>query len=334
MKKDQKSNEKLKKDINNIHDKGYKDLYSNKEVFIDLLQKMVGAPWSRGLRPEHLKLINKSYIASDYEEKECDIVYSANINNNEVIFYVLLEFQSTVDYRMPLRLFFYISEILREYSKNANHKKSDPNIKIPAVIPIVLYNGKHIWDVPTKFRDIVYNGEIFKDHMIDFSYDIFDINHSYTKEELIQKKCITSAIFMLDQKVEAIEFLNRIKDIALFFDSLTDKELQVLKHWIKNSIEDRLAETAIDILDSNKEEVIKMVAANARILSEMEEKRRAEGRAQGRAEGIEEGRAEGRQEGAKNKAAEIAKEMLKDGEPIEKIMKYSKLTKDEIEKLK
>ena len=103
MKKDQKSNEKLKKDINNIHDKGYKDLYSNKEVFIDLLQKMVGAPRSRDLKPEHLKLINKLYIASDYEEKECDIVYSANINNNEVIFYVLLEFQSTVDYRMPLR---------------------------------------------------------------------------------------------------------------------------------------------------------------------------------------------------------------------------------------
>lgn len=97
---------------------------------------------------------------------------------------------------------------------------------------------------------------------------------------------------MLDQKVEAIEFLNRIKDIALFFDSLTDKELQALKHWIKNSIEDRLAETAVDILDSRKEEVIKMVAANARILSEMEEQRRAEGRAQGIKEGIKEGREE------------------------------------------
>lgn len=273
--------DKVKKDINNIHDKSYKDLYSNKEVFIDLLQKMVGAPWSKELKPEHLKLINKSYIASDYEEQESDIVYSANINNNEVIFYVLLEFQSTVDYRMPLRLFFYISEILREYCKNANHKKSDKNIRIPAVIPIVLYNGKHVWDVPTKFRDIVYNGEMFKDHMIDFTYDIFDINHRYTKNELIEKKCITSAIFMLDQKVEAIEFLDRIKDIVLFFDSLSDKELQVLKHWIKNSVEDKLAETAVEMLNSNKEEVINMVAANANILTEMKEKSKAEGKAEG-----------------------------------------------------
>ena len=42
---------------------------------------------------------------------------------------------------MPLRLFFYISEILRKYSKNDNQKSYDKNITIPAVIPIVLYNG-------------------------------------------------------------------------------------------------------------------------------------------------------------------------------------------------
>ena len=103
----------------------YKDLYSNKQVFLDLVKEMVNAPWSKELSTEDLTLINKSYIASDYEEQESDIVYSANINDGEVIFYVLLEFQSTIDYRMPLRLFFYISEILREYAKNANHKKSD-----------------------------------------------------------------------------------------------------------------------------------------------------------------------------------------------------------------
>ena len=111
---------------------------------------------------------------------------------------------------------------------------------------------------------------------------------------------------------------NRIKDIALFFDSLSDKELQVLKHWIKNSIEETLAKTAVNILDSKKEEVIKMVASNAFILSEMEEKRRAEGRAEGRAKGIKEGRAEGIKEGIKqgikegkeDEKLEIAKNLL------------------------
>lgn len=43
---------------------------------------------------------------------------------------------------------------------------------------------------------------------------------------------------------------------------------------------------------------------------------------------------EGKKIGENKKAIEIAKEMLLDNEPIEKIIKYSKLTKDEIEKLR
>ena len=84
------------------------------------MKKTLNAAWAKGLKAEELTLINKSYISSDYEEQEKDIVYRANVNGSEVIFYVFLEFQSSVDYRMPLRLFFYISEILREYAKMQN----------------------------------------------------------------------------------------------------------------------------------------------------------------------------------------------------------------------
>ena len=224
----------LKKDINNIHDKSYKDLYSNKEVFIDLVNKTLNATWAKGLKVEQLTLVNKSYISSDYEETESDIVYKAKVNGKEVIFYILLEFQSSVDYTMPLRLFFYISEILREYAKNAKHKAYDKSIKIPAVVPLVLYNGKSVWDVPTRFRDIVESEELFGDSIIDFRYNLFDVNNKYFKKDLVKNKSITSAIFLLDQKIDPNEFLDRIRTIALFFDSLDEKELQVLKHWIEN----------------------------------------------------------------------------------------------------
>lgn len=42
---------------------------------------------------------------------------------------------------------------------------------------------------------------------------------------------------------------------------------------------------------------------------------------------------EGREEGLEEKAIEVAREMLKDNEPIEKIMKYTKLKKEEILKI-
>jgi hypothetical protein len=169
------------------------------------------------LKAEQLTLVNRSYISSDYEEKESDIVYKANVNGNEVIFYILFEFQSSVDYRMPLRLFFYISEILREYSKNAEHKAYDKSIKIPAVVPLVLYNGKAAWDVPVRFRDIVESEELFGDNIVDFKYNLFDVNNKYSKEELIKNKGITSAIFLSDQKIDPKEFLDRIKDYSIVF---------------------------------------------------------------------------------------------------------------------
>ena len=64
---------------------------------------------------------NKPGDLESFEETEADIVYKANINNNEVFFYILIEFQSSVDYRMPIRLLFYMCEILREHAVNANH---------------------------------------------------------------------------------------------------------------------------------------------------------------------------------------------------------------------
>ena len=137
-------NKEFNKEIYHIHDKSYKDLYSKKEIALDLFRSQIKEPWTKEISLEDLTLVNKSFVTSDYEETECDIVYKAQINDTEVIFYILLEFQSTIDYRMPLRLLFYMCEILRDHSKNSNHKKSDKHLKIPAIIPIVLYNGKQV----------------------------------------------------------------------------------------------------------------------------------------------------------------------------------------------
>lgn len=51
------------------------------------------------------------------------------------------------------------------------------------------------------------------------------MNNEYTKEELLEKSSITSAIFLLDQKMEPEEFLDRITAIALFFNNLNEKEI-------------------------------------------------------------------------------------------------------------
>ena len=276
-----------KKNINNIHDKSYKDLYSNKEIFLDLAKQMLKAPWTKELNEDNLILVDKEYILLDYEENESDIVYRADINGKEVIFYILLEFQASVDYRMPLRLLFYINEIYREHTKNLqkNDKKNKKGFNVPAVIPIVLYNATQKWKVPRYFKDIVKNNELFGENIISFKYELFDVNHQYSKEELIKNNNITSAIFLLDQKVEPLEFISRIKSIALEFSRLTDNQKNILKHWIRNTTEKTIADEAIQILNSNREGVETMVANNAFMIEEMKAKAEKEGIKEGKEKG-------------------------------------------------
>ena len=275
-----------KKNINNIHDKSYKDLYSNKEIFLDLAKQMLKAPWTKDLNEDNLILVDKEYILLDYEENESDIVYRADINGKEVIFYILLEFQASVDYRMPLRLLFYINEIYREHTKNLqkNDKKNKKGFNVPAVIPIVLYNATQKWKVPRYFKDIVKNNELFGENIISFKYELFDVNHQYSKEELIKNNSITSAIFLLDQKVEPLAFISRIKAIALEFNRLTNNQKNILKHWIRNTTEKTIADEAIEILNSNREGVEVMVANNAFMIEEMKAKAEKEGIKEGKVE--------------------------------------------------
>ena len=54
----------------------------------------------------------------------------------------------------------------------------------------------------------------------------------------------------------------------------------------------------------------------------------------GRAEGVEKGIQKGIQQGASDRSIEIARTMIVDGEPIEKIKRYTGLTSEEIERLR
>jgi len=57
------------------------------------------------------------------------------------------------------------------------------------------------------------------------------------------------------------------------------------------------------------------------------------GERRGRIAGRQEGLREGRQEGRQVREVEIARSMIADGEPIEKIMRYTGLTQAEIDRL-
>ncbi len=297
------------------HDVGYKYMFSHKPTFIELLRSFVKADWVNLINEKDLVLLDKSYILPDFNEEESDIVYRVSVEDEEVIFYVLLEFQSKVDFQMPVRLLFYMTEIWRDVLKNVGNKeRKRKNFKLPAVVPIVLYNGSNRWTAEKSFRKVL-NGENFiKDNIIDFSYILLDVNR-YREEDLLEVANLVSAVFLLDSNIDEKQLLRRLKKSIFILRKITPEQFTIFKHWVNGIVKKRLKDDIKQEIEevlkkSDQREVDSMVSNIEKTLERMEKKAIKKG--------IEEGK------------IETAAEMIKDGEPIEKIKKYTKLDENKI----
>ena len=143
--------------VNDPHDIRLKELFGNKDAFVSFLKDCVKADWADDLDRDSLRKSETKFILQDFRKKEADVVFEATIRNGSqrVVFYVHLELQSGVDYRMPYRMLLYMVEILRHYYNNANVNERDlKEFKFPAVIPIVFFSGSQQWTVPTNLREM------------------------------------------------------------------------------------------------------------------------------------------------------------------------------------
>ena len=310
--------------IFNEHDLGYKSVLSNKKNFIDFLKGFVKKDWVKLINEENLILVDKEFILEDFKEEEADIIYRVDLEGNEIIFYVLLELQSTVDFRMPIRLLLYMTEIYRDELKNTDEKlKKRKDYRLPAIIPLVLYNGKNNWSAARSFKEIVNGYEMFEDSIIDFKYMLFDINRM-KESELIEIANVVSSIFLLDQDVEISEIVKRLKIIGkLIRNNVTKEQQKSLRDWLINILNNRLEEgdkgnILRSIFQASESEGDTMVSNLGRKIEEA----------------FNFSKAEGVEIGLKKGKYEMARNLIIMGIELDMIVKASGLNKSEIEKLR
>ena len=183
-------------------------------------------------------MVDKSYILPDFSEKEADLVY--RLKSKEIIFYILLELQSTVDYLMPFRLLLYMVEIWRDIYHNTPEKERErKDFRLPAIIPAVLYNGADNWTAGLNFKEIQANHLKYEKHLLDFNYLLFDVNR-YREEELYQTANLIASIFMLDQKIRYPELVKRLRKLIKVLQKLTPEEFSQLKTWLRNIMKPKM----------------------------------------------------------------------------------------------
>lgn len=94
-----------------------------------------------------LALQPASFVRQNLQQSHTDLLYSVQIAGREVLLYLLLEHQTSVDPLMPLRFLSYITEVLRQHAETHG-------LPLPPLLPFVLHQGPDRWTVSTQFHDM------------------------------------------------------------------------------------------------------------------------------------------------------------------------------------
>ncbi|WP_422666907.1 Rpn family recombination-promoting nuclease/putative transposase, partial [Billgrantia endophytica] len=120
----------------NVHDNTYKLLFSQQEMVKDLLRGFIRDDWLDQLDLDTLEKANGSYVADELREREDDVIWRVRWGQTWLYVYLLIEFQSTIDKHMAVRIMSYLGLL---YQDLIRQKAFTPSGKLPPVLPIVLY---------------------------------------------------------------------------------------------------------------------------------------------------------------------------------------------------
>lgn len=274
-----------KKSQPKIHDSGYKKLFSNRTIFQQLIETFITEAWVKDLDFSQCETLDKSFITDHYKETESDLIYKLKLRRKTVYIYVLLEFQSKVDRFMVLRVLFYILSFYMDYTANYNRIK-----KLPAIFPIVLYNGKRKWSASTKISDLIETEPSLGAYAIDFQYLLLN-EKAYSKERLLTIRNIVSTLFLAEGHYD-IALLEQ--ELLNLYEQEADKQaVSLFLNWFRQlALYGKVSPDDYEKLDyvyRTKEEVQTMLVATL----EQERKKIYQ---QGKDAGVAEGRAEGQRQ--------------------------------------
>ena len=166
------------------HDISHKEFYSHPENVKDLIQGFVALDCVDDFDFDTLERENGSYVAKENTERHDDIIWKLRWRDKWVYIYILIEFQSSVDEAMPVRIMSYLALLYLSLLENKNLEYGKKK-KLPIVLPIVLYNGRDYWNVPFDIQSIIddTDDEKLNRYIPKLSYYFIDEVHPEANEK-------------------------------------------------------------------------------------------------------------------------------------------------------
>lgn len=161
----------------------------------DLLRGFVHEAWVAELDFASLEKVSGSYVADDLREREDDVIWRVRWGKDWLYVYLLLEFQSTIDRFMAVRVLVYLGLLYQDLIRSGQLTADG---RLPPVLPIVLYNGNKRWNAPEEVGELIVPvpGGLER-YRPQFRYFLLDEGR-FSDAELASLRNLSAALFRLE----------------------------------------------------------------------------------------------------------------------------------------
>ncbi len=226
-----------------------------------------------------------------------DILYHIQFKDKPAYLYFLFEHKSWEPNFAGVQL---LKNMTRIWEKHVEKHKGTK--KLPPIIPLLIYHGKHPWKTGTRFISMFDIPGTLEKYIPAFDFELYDVSHM--PEEQIKGDVELRIVLLAFRYIFHPEILSRLKNIFELFRELPDKTkfskyLETLLIYLGSNIKDVKPGQLRDAVNEALEEG---GAVMSTIFQEVLKEGKEIGVKEGKEIGVKEGMEEGRKDGAESKA--------------------------------
>jgi hypothetical protein len=166
--------------------------------------------WLQSLDYTTLEKVPGSYVTDDLRHRADDVIWRVKVDQEWIYLYLLIEFQSTVDPFMAVRVLTYVGLL---YQDLIRRKEGVSEKRLPPVLPIVLYNGDARWTAATDVGELIPKvpGVVGK-YLPRLSYLLIEEN-AYPEEHIRGLKNLMAAIIRFERPESEAALMSLIEEL-------------------------------------------------------------------------------------------------------------------------
>ena len=212
------------------YDATYKACFSDPRMVESLLRVYADRAIAEGMDFSTLTPYPTEFVTPMLGTVRNDCIWKAKFQGKDCYVFILLEFQSSIEHFMALRVLAYTACLWLHIQKS---EKLGSNDSLPPVFPVVIYNGKQAWNAPTSYLDLVGN---LPDNLRPYQgmqYYLLDIGR--IAENLVKEgKGSAATLVRLERATTPEEYMAVIREIgALHHDPANQNLCEILNTYFK-----------------------------------------------------------------------------------------------------